>query len=45
MKYLGNEIGESGLGLMRSIKNALDPTHMLNPGKLVPSKEAAHENR
>ena len=36
MKYLGNEIGESGLDLMRSIKNALDPTHMLNPGKLVP---------
>ena len=40
MKYLGNEIGETGLGLMRSIKNALDPTHMLNPGKLIPAPEA-----
>jgi glycolate oxidase len=45
MKYLGNEIGESGLDLMRSIKNALDPTHMLNPGKLVPIKEVAHASR
>ena len=48
MKYLGNEIGESGLDLMRSIKNALDPTHMLNPGKLVPIKpiqEVAHATR
>ena len=25
MKFLGNEIGESGLNLMRSIKDALDP--------------------
>jgi FAD/FMN-containing dehydrogenase len=30
---------------MRSIKNALDPTHMLNPGKLVPAKEVAHATR
>jgi len=36
MKYLGNEIGNTGLDLMRTIKNALDPTHMFNPGKLVP---------
>jgi glycolate oxidase len=48
MKYLGKEIGEPGLDLMRSIKNALDPTHMLNPGKLVPIKpmqEVAHATR
>jgi glycolate oxidase len=46
MKYLGNEIGDAGLNLMRSIKNALDPNHMLNPGKLVPQKqEAAHGSR
>jgi glycolate oxidase len=45
MKYLGNEIGENGLDLMRSIKNALDPNHMLNPGKLVPMKEVAHATR
>jgi glycolate oxidase len=45
MKYLGNEIGETGLDLMRSIKKALDPTHMLNPGKLVPEKEVADATR
>ncbi len=45
MKYLRGEIGEAGLGLMRSIKNALDPTNIMNPGKLVPSaaeEEVAH---
>jgi glycolate oxidase len=44
MKYLGNEIGEAGLELMRTLKNALDPNHMLNPGKLVPmqAKEVVH---
>jgi glycolate oxidase len=47
MKYLGNEIGDSGLNLMRTMKNALDPTHMLNPGKLVPfpQQEVAHATR
>jgi glycolate oxidase len=42
MKFLGNEIGESGLNLMRSIKDALDPTHLFNPGKLVPAREVVH---
>jgi glycolate oxidase len=45
MKYLGNEIGDTGLDLMRSLKQALDPTNMLNPGKLVPlaqEREAVH---
>jgi glycolate oxidase len=42
MKFLGNELGESGLNLMRSIKEALDPEGILNPGKLVPQKEIAH---
>ena len=41
MRFLGNEIGENGLDLMRSIKDALDPDHIFNPGKLVPEKEAA----
>ena len=47
MKYLGNEIGDTGLDLMRTMKNALDPTHMLNPGKLVPfpKQEVAHATR
>jgi glycolate oxidase len=42
MKFLGNELGESGLNLMRSIKDALDPEGILNPGKLVPEREPAH---
>jgi glycolate oxidase len=42
MRFLGNEIGENGLELMRSIKDALDPDHIFNPGKLVAEKEAAH---
>ncbi len=40
MRYLGDEIGESGLRMMRSVKEALDPHYLLNPGKMVPAKEA-----
>ena len=40
MKYLGDELGQSGLGLMRSIKQSLDPHFILNPGKMVPLQEA-----
>ena len=39
MKYLGDELGLSGLGLMRSIKESLDPEYLLNPGKMVPARE------
>jgi glycolate oxidase len=45
MKFLGGEIGDSGLNLMRSIKDALDPTHLFNPGKLVPAREAVYARR
>ena len=45
MKFLGDEIGESGLRLMRSIKESLDPTYLLNPGKLVPVREAEYAVR
>jgi glycolate oxidase len=45
MKFLGGEIGDSGLNLMRSIKDALDPTHLFNPGKLVPAGEAVYARR
>jgi glycolate oxidase len=37
MKHLGNEIGQSGLNLMKSIKESLDPGYLLNPGKMVPT--------
>ena len=40
MKYLTDEIGESGIKLMQSIKQAIDPENLFNPGKLVPFKEA-----
>jgi glycolate oxidase len=32
--YLGNNIGEANVELMRSIKRALDPKGILNPGKI-----------
>jgi D-lactate dehydrogenase (cytochrome) len=34
MKYLSAEHGEA-LGVMRSIKQALDPQDIMNPGKIV----------
>ena len=39
MKYLGDELGQSGLNLMASIKQSLDPDYLLNPGKMVPVRE------
>ena len=41
MKYLKDEIGESGVELMRSLKAALDPDCILNPGKMVPAPAEA----
>lgn len=34
--YLPAEIGEIGVGLLRAIKAELDPSGILNPGKLIP---------
>ncbi|MCL6612199.1 MAG: glycolate oxidase subunit GlcD, partial [Peptococcaceae bacterium] len=34
-RYLGWELGESGLDVMRRIKKALDPDNLLNPGKVI----------
>ena len=39
MKYLGDELGQSGLNLMRSVKESMDPEYVLNPGKMVPLQE------
>ena len=34
-KYLAKEKGEAAVGMMRTIKAALDPLNILNPGKIV----------
>ncbi|MCK4427210.1 MAG: FAD-binding protein [candidate division Zixibacteria bacterium] len=34
IKYLENEVGKSGIDLMRKIKSAFDPEHIINPGKI-----------
>jgi glycolate oxidase len=34
--FLGRQLGETGLGVTRAIKDALDPQGILNPGKFVP---------
>jgi len=33
-KYLEQEVGKSGIDLMRKIKSAFDPTDIINPGKI-----------
>jgi alkyldihydroxyacetonephosphate synthase len=34
--YLHHDLGESGVTLLRMVKNALDPQGILNPGNLLP---------
>jgi alkyldihydroxyacetonephosphate synthase len=34
--YLAREIGDEGVALLRSLKQALDPANLLNPGNLLP---------
>ena len=34
--YLGDEIGELGLELLRAVKDRCDPAGIMNPGKLLP---------
>ena len=34
--WLSDEIGEVGAQVLRAVKSALDPTGILNPGKLIP---------
>jgi len=35
MKYLAAEYGVAALNVMASIKRALDPHNIMNPGKIV----------
>nr|WP_090341553.1 FAD-binding oxidoreductase [Mycolicibacterium malmesburyense] len=34
--WMRDEIGDLGVAILRSVKNALDPAGILNPGKLIP---------
>jgi len=36
-KYMKLEFGQNGLALMQTIKSALDPNDLLNPGKVLPA--------
>ena len=38
--YLHHDLGESGLALLRKLKQAIDPQGILNPGNLLPVAEA-----
>lgn len=35
--YLAAEIGETGVRILRAVKNELDPQNVMNPGVLIPS--------
>jgi alkyldihydroxyacetonephosphate synthase len=41
--FLADEIGESGVALLRAVKRALDPDDLLNPGVLLPDSGRAAE--
>ena len=36
MKFLEAEHGREALDVMRTIKRALDPLNLMNPGKILP---------
>ena len=35
-KYMEAEFGDAGLSLMRMLKTAIDPSNLMNPGKILP---------
>lgn len=37
--WMTEEVGPLGVEVLRAVKTVLDPTGILNPGKLIPSKE------
>jgi alkyldihydroxyacetonephosphate synthase len=38
-EWIGQELGPGGLGALRRIKHALDPSGFMNPGVLLPTEE------
>jgi len=45
MEYLTKELGEGTVELMRTVKKAIDPYNLFNPGKLYPSNSNVEEGR
>ncbi|KAL1744203.1 FAD-linked oxidase-like protein [Schizophyllum fasciatum] len=44
-EYLTEELGESTIALMRTVKSAIDPLNIMNPGKLYPDEKKAVESK
>jgi len=36
--WMTAEVGERGVAVLRAVKATLDPTGVMNPGKLIPSE-------
>ncbi|KAJ8093062.1 D-lactate ferricytochrome c oxidoreductase [Marasmius tenuissimus] len=43
-EYLIEELGEGTVELMRTVKEAVDPLNLLNPGKLYPDRKSKDRN-
>jgi len=44
-KYLVDELGLDTVLLMKTVKKAVDPLNIMNPGKLYPDTEEAESKR
>jgi D-lactate dehydrogenase (cytochrome) len=38
VQYLEKELGPEAMTMMGTIKRALDPSNLMNPGKIIPEK-------
>jgi D-lactate dehydrogenase (cytochrome) len=41
LDYVERQLGPGTVELMRRIKTALDPHHVLNPGKKIPERQSS----
>ena len=44
LPWLGRELGDLGVRMLRALKTELDPAGILNPGKLVPADDSAAQD-